>query len=126
MLDHMQAPYHRGRLQTFSAKHASRNPFCGDRIELQLLIDEKSRITEAWHDGKGCMTSLAAASILCEFLEGHSLDNLLSFSKEQMLDLLGVQLTPLRQQCALVALNALKEILSSQAEERDSQCKSGL
>lgn len=90
-----------------------KHPSCGDRILLQLAVDQNEQITEAWHDGNGCITSQAAASLLCEYIEGKSLSELRIMTKAEMLSLLGIQLTPLRQQCALLAFNALRAILAS-------------
>ncbi len=112
-LDHIHSPYHRGQLNNKTVNQAGRNPFCGDRIEVQLLFDTENEVDEAWHNGNGCITSLAAASILCEHIEGKSAVELAKFTRDDMLALLGIQLTPLRKHCALVAFNALREILVS-------------
>jgi len=114
-LQHIRWPHHRGELRGPVASGESKHLFCGDRILLQLTFDKSEHISEAWHNGTGCITSLAAASILCEHIEGKSLAELKEFSEDDMLALLGIQLTPLRQQCALVAFNALRQILESQA-----------
>ena len=117
-LEHLRSPYHSGELSGATDSATANHRFCGDRICLQVAFDSKDHVTEAWHNGNGCITSLAAASILCEYIEGKSLTKLQDFSKDDMLALLGIQLTPLRQHCALVAFHALQVILESQREER--------
>jgi nitrogen fixation NifU-like protein len=107
-LQHVESPYHQGRLPQHDHSGAARNRICGDTIELQLRLNEHCRIDEAWLDGAGCITSRAAASILCENIEGQTLTDLRHFTPEQMLALIDLPLTPLRQQCALTSYNALQ------------------
>lgn len=117
-LQHVRSPYHRGEFSGAAVSEVANHPFCSDRIELQVAVDQSGGVSEAWHHGTSCITSLAAASILCEHIEGKSLAYLKNFSRDDMLALLDIQLTPLRQQCALVAHNALQQILQSQREDQ--------
>ena len=113
ILAHVESPYHRGRLPHPTYTHRERIPSCGDDVELQLQVDGTGRITQAFFDGRGCFVSQGAASILCQFIEGKELEQLALFEAHEMLDLLGVPLTPTRQQCGLLAFKALKTIVYS-------------
>ena len=73
-------------------------------------VEGHALISEAWFEGKGCFLSQAAASVLCEHIEGQSLDGLHDFAAAEMLSLLGIPLTPRRQQCGLLAFQALKKL----------------
>jgi nitrogen fixation NifU-like protein len=112
ILDHYESPYHKGHVAEPSCAHCDRNPICGDQICLELKIGD-DRVQQAWFDGKGCAISQAAASILCEHVEGKSLDELRALQARDMLDLLQVRLTPSRQKCGLLGFRVLKTMLYS-------------
>ena len=114
ILDHYESPYHRGQLEAPSCTHTERNPWCGDRVQLQLQIDSEQRIQQAFFDGEGCAISQAAASILCEHIEGMTLTEIEAFDAPAMLDLLQVQLTAVRQRCGLLGFKVLKTLVYSQ------------
>ncbi len=114
ILDHYESPYHRGQLEAPSCTHTERNPLCGDRVQLQLQIDSEQRIQQAFFDGEGCAISQAAASILCEHIEGMTLTEIEAFDAPAMLDLLQVQLTAVRQRCGLLGFKVLKTLVYSQ------------
>ncbi|MBO09520.1 MAG: nitrogen fixation protein NifU [Planctomycetaceae bacterium] len=114
ILDHYESPYHRGQLDAPSCTHTERNPLCGDRVQLQLQIDSENRIQQAFFDGEGCAISQAAASILCEHIEGMTLSEIEAFDAPAMLDLLQVQLTAVRQRCGLLGFKVLKTLVYSQ------------
>ena len=101
ILDHFECPYHKGRLEHPTLKHSDKNPLCGDVVELQLKVDDQNKITEAYFEGQGCAISQAAASMLCEQIEGKTLEEVRNMNAQDMLDLLKVQLTASRQKCGL-------------------------
>lgn len=112
ILDHFESPYHRGSLACATCTHADKNPICGDQLELQLRL-ENGRVAEAWFTGRGCAISQAAASILCQYAEDKTLEELKSFQAREMLDLIGVRLTASRQKCGLLSFKILKTMLYS-------------
>jgi nitrogen fixation NifU-like protein len=89
-----------------------RNPICGDQIVLDLRVED-GVVIQAHFDGRGCVLSRAAASALCEEIEGKSLDCVLAMTPRQMLDRLGIPLSPVRQQCALLAFRCLQLALAN-------------
>jgi len=111
ILEHFECPYHKGHLDHPTITHADKNPLCGDKIELQLRVDEHNRVTDAWFDGHGCAISQAAASILCEQIEGKTLDEVRAMQAQEMLDLLKVPLTASRQKCGLLSFKVLKTMV---------------
>ena len=113
ILDHFESPYHKGHLECPTCSHSDRNPICGDQVTLELLVDEHQRVHQAFFDGNGCAISQAAASILCESIEGKSLEELREFQAKDMLDLLKVRLTASRQKCGLLGFKVLKTMLYS-------------
>ena len=119
IMDHFESPYHKGHLECPSCSHSDRNPICGDQVTVELLVDDENRVKEAYFDGKGCAISQAAASILCESIEGKSLDELRDFQAQDMLDLLKVRLTASRQKCGLLSFKVLKTMLYSLDQQRE-------
>lgn len=120
ILEHFECPYHKGHLENPTITHRDKNPLCGDVVQLQLRIDERNQVVDAWFDGHGCAISQAAASILCEQIEGKSLDEIRDMQARDMLDLLQVQLTATRQKCGLLGFRVLKTIVYTLDEERES------
>ncbi len=113
ILDHYEAPYHRGRCAQCTHGHEDDNPLCGDVVSMQLRISPEGQICEAWFDGDGCCISQAAASMLTERVEGQSIDAVRKFTAADMLDLFGVRLTPNRQKCCLLPWRVLQAAVFS-------------
>lgn len=113
ILDHVESPYHQGRVVNATCAGAERNPVCGDWVRLQLVIGSHGRIDQAWFEAQGCLISRAAASILCQTIEAKGVRELRDFSAKRMLDLLQVRLTPGRLSCGLLAFKVLKGLIYS-------------
>lgn len=113
ILDHAETPYHRGRAAKPTCAHAERNAACGDWVCLELVLDPGGRVQQAWFDGRGCIISQAAASILCESVEGKTIGELRDLTAQQMLQWLEISLTPRRMQCGLLPFKVLKTMVYS-------------
>ena len=113
ILDHYECPYHKGHIACPTCAHSEKNPLCGDQIRLELKLDESGKVEEAFFNGKGCAISQAAASILCQHVEGKSLEDLRGFQAPDMLRLLKVPLTATRQRCGLLGFKVLKTMMYS-------------
>lgn len=111
ILDHAELPYHRGRAPNASCAHTERNGACGDWVRLELVLDAGGRVQQAWFDGGGCLISQAAASILCQAVEGKTIGELRELTAQQMLDWLETPLTPRRMQCGLLPFKVLKTMV---------------
>lgn len=107
ILDHYRHPRHRGHLAAPDISHSDHNPFCGDEITLELKV-ENGVVTDAAFDGRGCAISQASASMMTDEIIGKSLDELKQWSKDDLLELLGIEIGPVRLKCALLPLKALK------------------
>ena len=116
ILDHYEDPYHRGRCPHCTHAHEDDNPLCGDRVRIELAIDDAGRIGAAYFDGEGCCISQASASMLIERFDGHSVDEVNAFTAEEMLELFGARLTPNRQKCCLLPWRVLKTAVFSPAQ----------
>jgi nitrogen fixation NifU-like protein len=90
-----------------------------------LRIDENNRITEAGFSGHGCAISQASADILLESVIGKSIDEVKKLTKKDLLDLLGIELGPVRLKCALLSLKILKAGVYGLGEASDELLEEG-
>lgn len=108
ILEHYREPRNHGRLEQPDVHVAETNPLCGDRIEMDLRLDG-DRVAEVRFDGRGCAISQASASMLTEKIEGATLDDLRALRPNDIFEMLGVEIGPARQRCALLSLRVLHE-----------------
>ncbi len=107
LLDHYQNPRNFGHLENPDIVHEEGNPSCGDQIRIEIKLED-NKIADIKFTGKGCTISQASASILTETVKGKTLEEVKNFSKEDMLNALGIPISPIRLKCALLALKVLK------------------
>ena len=108
IIDRYKNPQFRGHLDPHDIEFEDDNPLCGDHIRIELLVDSNQRVSKARFDGHGCAISQASADLLVESVVGKSLDEIRLLGKDYLLDLLGIELGPVRLKCALLSLKVLK------------------
>lgn len=116
ILEHYNNPLNYGRLKDFNLKSKQLNPFCGDEIEMFVKFN-KNTIEDISFIGNGCAISIAASSILTEFIKGKTRQELTKFSEKDMLNLLGIKISETRKKCALLAFFVLKDCLDPNVSE---------
>lgn len=107
ILDHYRYPRNKGHLDNPDIQYHDVNPFCGDELTLELKVED-DRIVDVAFEGKGCAISQASASMLTEELVGKSLDEVKALDKDFILEMLGIEIGPVRLKCALLSLKVLK------------------
>lgn len=107
ILDHYQSPRNFGTLEHPDISAEDSNPLCGDVIRIDLKI-QGGKVADVRFTGKGCSISRAAASMLTEEIRGKSLEEVKRIGKDEVLEMLGIELGPVRLKCALLALKTLK------------------
>ena len=113
ILDHYKNPHNFGGLENPTAEHEEYNPLCGDQMKLQIKVSE-GKVTEAGFTGEGCAISVAAASILTDYIKGKSLDELRKLDAKGDLKILNMEdISPARLKCALLSFEALKKLLAN-------------
>jgi nitrogen fixation protein NifU and related proteins len=119
IIDHYKNPRYRGALDPHDISFEDDNPLCGDHIRIDLRLSDDGHIQEAAFDGHGCAISQASADLLLESIYGKSLDDVKALSKDDLLDLLGLELGPVRLKCALLSLKVLKAGVYGLGEAND-------
>ena len=107
ILDHYQNPRNFGTLPKPDISVEDSNPLCGDKIRMDLRVED-GRIADVRFSGVGCSISRAAASMLTEEIKGKTLEEVKRIGREEVLEMLGIELGPVRLKCALLALKTLK------------------
>ncbi|MCC7119003.1 MAG: SUF system NifU family Fe-S cluster assembly protein [Anaerolineales bacterium] len=108
IIEHYKNPTYRGQLNPHDISFADNNPLCGDHIQIDLRVDAEGTVTDARFDGHGCAISQASADLLIEAIVGKPLESIKRLGKQDVLDLLGIDLGPVRLKCALLSLKVLK------------------
>jgi nitrogen fixation NifU-like protein len=108
IIDRYKNPRLRGELDPHDYSYQDDNPLCGDEIRIDLRVDREDKVTEAVFSGQGCAISIASADLLVESIVGKHLDEIKALAKEDILELLGIELGPVRLKCALLSLKVLK------------------
>jgi len=108
IIEHYKNPSFRGRLDPHDISFADSNPLCGDHIQIDLRMDDSGIITEALFNGHGCAISQASADLLMESIVGKPIEFVKKLNKQDILEMLGIDLGPVRLKCALLSLKVLK------------------
>ncbi len=108
IIERYKTPHFRGELDPNDITFEDDNPTCGDHIRIDVRLDENQIVTEAVFSGEGCAISLASADLMLESIIGKSIEDVKELGKEDILDMLGIELGPTRLKCALLPLKVLK------------------
>lgn len=108
IIEHYKNPSYRGHLDPHDISFADNNPLCGDHIQIDLRLDANGVVTEARFDGHGCAISQASADLLMETIIGKPVEEVKKLNRQDILDMLGIDLGPVRLKCALLSLKVLK------------------
>ena len=112
ILDHYKNPRGHGVIDEADAEAEGQNPLCGDEVSIFVTFgDDGDTIDDVKFRGRGCAISQAATSMLMEMVKGRSADEVAEMSKDELLDEVGIPLTPIRLKCALLGLGVLKVAL---------------
>ena len=110
ILDHYRNPRSHGLLDTPDVEAEGQNPLCGDEVTVSLRFDGDA-IAEVGFEGRGCAISQAATSMLTELVRGRTAAEVAQMPKEELLEEIGIPLTPVRLKCAILGLGVLKVAL---------------
>ena len=137
IMDHYRSPRHQPALDSCDIESEEFNPFCGDRIILQIKLDDGGRIAQISSRSEGCSIIQATASMMAEALLGKSLEQVRALDQaframmrgensgqdpaSELGDLVAMQVVreyPVRIKCALLPWLALEEGMESHESGR--------
>jgi nitrogen fixation protein NifU and related proteins len=109
ILDHYKNPRGHGLLDDPDAQAEGQNPLCGDEVSIYVAFEpDGDTIDEVKFSGRGCAISQAATSMLTEMVRGRSATEVATLPRDELLEEIGIPLTPVRLKCALLGLSTLK------------------
>ena len=111
ILDHYRNPRNYGKLEQPDAHAEDSNPLCGDQLAIDLKF-AGDRVAEVRFQGRGCAISQASASMLSEMIEGRTIDEVIELGKDDVLEALGISISPARMKCAFLSLRVLHRSLA--------------
>ena len=112
ILDHYKNPRGHGVIEGADASAEGQNPLCGDEVSIYVSFAPGSDvIEEIKFSGRGCAISQAATSMLVDMAKGRKATDLAQMPKDELLEEIGIPLTPIRLKCALLGLGVLKVAL---------------
>lgn len=110
ILDHYKSPRNHGVLEPADAVAEGQNPLCGDEVTVFVRLDGDV-IEAVAFEGRGCAISQAATSMLTDLVKGRTAQEVAAMPKDELLDEIGIPLTPVRLKCAILGLGVLKVAL---------------
>jgi nitrogen fixation NifU-like protein len=116
ILDHYKNPRNSGHLDAPTVTAEGVNPLCGDELRVELQIED-GVVTDLRFNGRGCAISQAAASMISDVAKGKSVADVQALGREDVLEELGIPLTPIRLKCALLSVQLLKVALGDTPPE---------
>ncbi|MEO3943939.1 Fe-S cluster assembly sulfur transfer protein SufU [Gorillibacterium sp. CAU 1737] len=123
IMDHYKNPRNRGTFDGDAVTVNLNNPSCGDRITLQLKVEE-GVVQDAKFQGEGCSISLSSASMMTDAVKGKTMEEAMGmaenfscmmrgqdvdFDYDDIEALSGVKKFPARIKCATLAWNAMRK-----------------
>jgi nitrogen fixation NifU-like protein len=114
ILEHYRRPHNFGTLEQPDAVFEGANPLCGDRITMMLGIRD-GVVEQVAFTGRGCAISQASASMLTDEIKGKPLSDVTQLTQDDVLDELGIEISPARMKCALLSLDTLQRALAGVA-----------
>jgi nitrogen fixation NifU-like protein len=112
ILDHYKNPRNYGAMEGADAHAEGQNPLCGDEVSISLkFTKDGEKIESIAFEGRGCAISQAATSMLTDIVKGRTVKEVAALPKEELLEEIGIPLTPIRLKCAILGLGVLKVAL---------------
>ena len=110
ILEHYRRPHNFGVIDDPTTSFEGSNPLCGDRITMQLGIRD-GVVERIGFTGRGCAISQASASLLTDEIKGKPLKEVAAIGADDLLDLLGIDISPARLKCAMLSHESLQHVL---------------
>jgi len=120
LMEHYRNPQNRGKMADAQVSVEESNPLCGDMLSMQLKV-RGGKIDDIMFEGSACAVTVASSSLLTQAIKGKTLAQAKKMTKEELLELLGVELTTSRVKCASLPLEALRELIRKYETKEKTQ-----
>jgi nitrogen fixation protein NifU and related proteins len=107
ILEHYENPRNFGHLKKYQSKSHDANPVCGDAFDMEFIF-KNGKVDDVKFSGHGCAISTASASMLTDKIKGMKIEDAKKLEKQDILDLLGIEVSYARIKCALLPLKVMK------------------
>jgi nitrogen fixation NifU-like protein len=125
ILDHYRNPRNYGDIEDATFSHVGHNTSCGDEIEFDVVLaDDGETVERVAFSGDGCAISQASASMLSTELPGMTIEEIKALDRDDVLDMLGVEVTPMRVKCAVLAEKVVQDGAEIYVGEREAAATS--
>ena len=125
ILEHWRNPKNFGTLENPTISYRDSNPSCGDIVQIEMKINNDKKIEEVKFNGSGCIISQAAAEMLTEHAKGRKIEEIKDISRDEVINMLGIELSGMRIKCALLPMKVIKcgvyNYLGRKLEEEDDR-----
>jgi nitrogen fixation NifU-like protein len=119
VLEHFRHPRNRGTLDAPTAEAEGANPLCGDRIRIQVRVDD-GVVHDARFTADACALCIASASLLTEHARGRRVNEIDALDVASIAAWLEGEPPLARRKCALLPLDTLRRALAT-APPRSSE-----
>lgn len=106
LMEHFKNPKNKKEVENPNFSSGEENPSCGDEISMTGLVED-GKLVDVGFQGKGCVISIATASLLTEECKGKTVEEIMALTKEDIFKMIGMELGPNRLRCALLSLETL-------------------
>jgi nitrogen fixation NifU-like protein len=117
ILEHYRRPHNFGVLEAPTVSYEGSNPLCGDRITMMLRLED-GVVRDVAFTGRGCAISQASASLLTDEIKGKTVEEVEAMTPDDVLELIGIEISPARLKCALLSLDTVAHALADEAAEK--------
>ena len=124
ILEHYRRPHNFGVIEDADASYEGANPLCGDRITLMLGVKD-GVVDRVAFTGRGCAISQASASLLTDEIKGKPIDEVAAIRADDLLDLLGIDISPARLKCAMLSHDSLQHVLGDLGVATPAEANAG-
>ena len=108
IIDHYKHPHNHGTVGNADIRQTENNPLCGDVVTVSLKLND-GKVKDIKFEGRGCAISQAATSMLTDDIKGKTLEEIKKISREDVVNMLGIEIGLVRTKCAVLGLVAIKE-----------------
>lgn len=117
ILEHYRHPHNFGVMEDPDLTYEGANPLCGDRITMMIGVRD-GRVDRISFTGRGCAISQASASLLTDEVKGKTVEDVMALTSDDVVDLLGIEISPARLKCALLSLDTIEHALNADADSK--------